>query len=429
VIAMLTGAARGPQAADGSRSRVREAVGVLPLVLLYFAICVIADPGPHPVRDEPALLAVAERLLDGQLVPSGRVLDPRAYLWHGPGLVVLLAPLVALELPLAVIRLIEPLLLSAAVLLFHRLLRERLAPRPALAWTYALGLYVPFFAVLPEIHKEPVAVLLVVAGMLALTRGLASGRRMPFVFAGLALGALAMVRLEYGWVAFALLAVAVGAWVRRRRSASARRLVLAAAVAVAACLPWLAYTYHLTGRPMYWGSSSGLSLFWMSPTVPGETGTWQEPAAVEHDPALAQLRPFFRHVATLHPVASDDALRERALDNIRARPLLYVRNIVANVGRLFFAWPTRPQLSVRRIGANVIFNGLLLGVVAWAAAAAWRRRLSLPPQTVPIVLFAALGIAIHLPVSASPRMLLPLVPALVWFAAQVLSRPAGARGA
>ena len=402
----------------------------MPLLVLYAVVCAVAQPGSDPVRDEPALLAAAHRLLDGQFAPAVPTLDPRAYLWHGPGLIAVLAPLLGLDLPLTAIRFVDPLLLGVAVLLFHRLLRGLLPARPALAFTYAFGLYVPFFSVLPEIHKEPLAVLLVVAGMLALTRGLTSGRRAPLVGAGAAFGALAMVRLEYGWVAILLLALAAATWALRRHAATPRRLTAVAAIAVALCVPWLAFTYHRTGKALYWGTSSGLSLFWMSPTQPGETGSWHEPASVFDDPQLTAFRPLFAHVARLDPVASDIALRAAASRNVRAHPWRYARNVAANVTRLFFAWPMRPQLSATRIAANVLFNAPLLAAVVWAAAVLWRRRRV--PGTLAIAAFGALGLAVHLPPSASPRMLLPLVPVLLWLVAQafaVRDQPAVARAA
>jgi hypothetical protein len=418
--------ARGGHRRVRGGAAVREALRLAPLAVLYVVVCALAQPGSAPVRDEPALLAAAARLLDGQLVPAGEVLDPRAYLWHGPGLVGLLAPLVALDLPLPAIRFVEPVLLGCAVLLFHRLLRVRLPPRPALAWTYALGIYVPFLSVVPQVHKEPLAIVLVVAGMLALTRALEGGGWPSVTGAGLALAGLTMVRQEYGWVVLALLAAAL-AYAARRRGAAARALLAVAAVAVAGCLPWLAYTYHLTGQPLYWGSSSGLSLFWMSPTVPGETGQWHEPSDVPTDPALAGVRPLFRRVQALHPVEADRLLRERAIANIRARPGDYARNLVANVGRLVFSAPMRPSLGPLSIATYGVFNVLLLAGVGWAAAVLWRHRRHVPPETGPLALFAGLAVLVHLPPSASPRMLLPVVPVLVWLIAQAAARGAPPR--
>jgi 4-amino-4-deoxy-L-arabinose transferase-like glycosyltransferase len=392
------------------------AAALAPLVVAYLVAAVIGQPGPEGVRDEPALLAAAQRLLDGWLAPPGTDPDQRAYLWHGPGLVALLAPLVALDVPLPVIRLGGAVLLGAAVLLFHRLLRRRLPPRPAVVWTCAFGLYLPFFAVLPTIQKEPLAILLVVVGMLALTHGLQTGRRWPLAAAGIALAALAMVRFEYGWVAIALLGLAALRWAARRVPRR-RRLAAAAALAVLALVPWLVYTHDLTGQPLYFGSSSGLSLFWMSPTLPGETGQWHSPVRVFKDPALAPYRPLFRRLDEVHPLESDLVLRRRAVANIRARPGVYARNVAANVSRLFFWTPVRSRRTPLGMAVLVVSNGLLLAGSLWAGRALWRRRRELPPEAGPFCAFAVLAIAVHLPVAASPRMLLPVVPVLVWLIA------------
>lgn len=402
----------------GRRTPTPSVLLIAPLLVLYLVVCAVAQPGSIPVRDEPDLLAAAARMARGHLVPVEYSIDPRSYLWHGPGLVALLAPLVALGLPLRVIRFVDPILLAGAALVFHRLLRRHLNRRPALWWTYAFGLYVPSLAVVPEIHKEPLAILLVVTGMLALSVGLESGRRLPLVAAGACLGALAMVRLEYGWVTFALLGLAGAGWAARRRSVIAPRLVAVAGVASILCLPWLAFTYHLTGKPAYWGSSSGLSLYWMSPTEPGETGEWHSPRSVPDDPALAAVRPFFARVSTLDPVSSDLVLRRHAVANIRARPGRYAENLAANLSRLFFSIPTRPWTSLTRVASDVAFNLALLAAVGWALVALRRRRAWAPPETAPFVAFACLAVVVHLPVSASPRMLLPVVPPLLWLVAQ-----------
>lgn len=400
-----------------ARLRRRASAGgtlrLAPVVLLYVAVGTLAQPGAEAVRDEPALLAAVERLLDGRLAGAGSDPDQRAFLWHGPGLVVLLAPLVALGLPLETMRLLGPLLLGAAVVLFHRLLRRRMAPRPALLWTLTFGLYAPSLVVLGTLQKEPLAILLVVAGMLLLSDGLETGGRLRLAGAGLALAALAMVRLEYGWVALALLLLAAVRLAAAPRRRAPRRLAAVALVAVLACVPWLAYTYEKTGEPLYWGSSGGLSLFWMSPTVEGETGQWHSPVRVYRDPALSAYRPLFRRLDEVHPLASDLVLRRRAIENIRERPALYLRNLGANVLRLFFWAPMRSERPVALVAGSVLFNGALLLALAWAARRLWRRRGDLPPETAPLALFAALAIAVHIPVSASPRMLLPVVPVLV----------------
>ncbi|HEV2753303.1 MAG TPA: hypothetical protein VGV36_05645, partial [Solirubrobacteraceae bacterium] len=130
------------------------------------------------------------------------------------------------------------------------------------------------------------------------------------------------------------------------------------------------------------------------------------------------------------PVARDLALREAAVANIRDDPPAYARNLAANASRLFFLWPMEPPRRALVVAGAVVFNGALLAGAVWAGRRLWRRRGVLPPETLSFALFAALGLGVHLPPSAQPRMLLPLVPVLGWLiaVAAVTSRPAATTG-
>jgi len=405
------------------------ALRLLPLLLLYLAVCAIGQPGPEPVRDEAFLLSyVRDYVLTGAYIDPGAVADRRMFLWHGHGLPLVLAAPVALGLPLGALRFTGPLLLWGALLAFHALVDPRLGPRRALAATYALGLYAPFATVLMAVHKEPLAILAVVLALLGLARGLGEqGRWWHLAGAGGALGALTMVRLEYGWVLMALLGAALAWWALRRPAPVARRLAAVCALALVLCVPWLAHTHAITGRVAYWGTSAGLSLYWMSPTTPGATGTWHRPEAVAGETALRAHRPLFASLPA-DPVARDLALRRVAVANVRAHPLAYARNLGANASRLFFLWPMEPPRRAPVVASAVVFNGALALGVMWAGRRLWRRRRTLPPETLAFVLFAALGIGVHVPPSAQPRMLLPLVPVLAWLIALAAgaTRPAPA---
>jgi len=79
--------------------------------------------------------------------------------------------------------------------------------------------------------------------------------------------------------------------------------------------------------------------------------------------------------------------------------------------------------------ALVIWNGTLLAVCAVAARALWRDPRRRPPELGPIVVLLALAFAVHLPFSAQPRMLFPLVPLLIWVCAHALGGGAPGGGA
>lgn len=406
-----------------------EIAWLMPLLPLWIAAGMLSSNDVAAAGDEGPFLRYAMNLVHGGYATPGTS-DATQFLWHGPGLPGLLAPLVALGAPLPLMRLTGPLLLFLAIVLFHRLLRARLSRGWALAGAWMMGCYVPFGEVVGPLHKEPLALVLLVGTMLATTRYLDHGRLRHLLLAGLALAALAMTREEFGWVIVVLLGCAAVWHVVRRSSVSARTLRICG-VAFLGCLPWLVYTYSLTGRLFYWGNAGGLSLYWMAPHA-HQLGAWHSVNSVFSQPSLASFRPFFRHVEALPPLQRDSAFQHAAIVGIMGDPAGYARNLLANVARSFVAAPISNQVPLVAVLLEAAFSLPLL--VALARSMRWlagRRRL-LRPETVPFALFGLLGFLIHVPPSSEPRLLLPLVPVALWFvvhAAAARSARAPSRGA
>lgn len=418
------------QRADSNRAAERPSWAVVrltPLLGAYLLVWAISAAG-HSTGDEGPFLGAARRLLDGSYVLIGSM-DGTKYLWHGPGLPALISPLVALGASLTVIRLLGPLLLFAAVVLFYRLLRLRLSRRAALIGAYALGLYGPMYEGITPLQKEPLALVVSVIALYATARYVSEGRGRYLALAGLALGGLAMTRLEYGSVIAALLAVAAIWWLVARarqgadspRARTARRWTLVCGVGMLCCMPWLAYTYSVTHHLFYWGNSSGIQLYWMSSPAPGQLGEWHASHTVFADPRLAAYRPLFHHLATLSPLQRDLELRHVALVQAVGHPAKYALNMLANLSRMFFGFPFSFTLSASVIIGLVVFNGALVGGLIATAVSLRRTRHSLPPEARPFLWFAALGFAIHLFPSAEPRFLIPLIPVPVWLMAHALN--------
>jgi hypothetical protein len=383
--------------------------------------------GGSSVGDEGPFLAAAHRLLHGQYALVG-AMDGTKFLWHGPGLPALISPLVAIGAPLSVIRLLGPLLLFAAVVVFYRLLRLRLSRRIALIGAYALGLYAPMYEGVTSLQKEPLALLMSLLALYGTARYVAEGGRRHLLLAGLALGGLAMTRLEFGWVITALLAGAVSWWLvarfrngaRSRRALGARRWALVCGVGMLACVPWLAYTYSITHHLFYWGNSGGISLYWMSSPASGQLGQWHASHTVFADPRLTVYRPLFHHLATLSPLQRDLTLRHLAVVQALGHPAKYALNLLANVSRMLFGVPFSFRLSAPVIAALAVFNGAVLGGLLASVVALRRARRSLPPEAVPFLWFAGLALVIHLLPSAEPRFLIPLIPVPAWVIAHSL---------
>jgi 4-amino-4-deoxy-L-arabinose transferase-like glycosyltransferase len=395
----------------------RELLLLLPLLAVYLAAVAFF---PHHGDDEASYVTLAKRLTHGTYVTGDQnaLLDANPAspdLWFGPGLPGALAPLVAIEAPLWVLRLTGPVFLFLAMLLLYVLARDRWGERTARVATYAVGLYPPFWALLSNLHSEALAILFTTAAMLGIARYLDRGGVVWFAVGSVALAGLALTRVAYGWV-LTLSLIVLAAWWLVRRSRAASRVALMLAAALVLCLPWLAYTHAKTGRMFVWGNSGSLSLYWMSSPYKGDLGDWQQGNAVFTDPALAPHRPFFASLRGLTLAQQDTRIEHRAVRNIVHHPGKYAENVAANVSRLFFNTPySRTQEQ-----ANDLFyalsNALVIGAVVLSLLVLLPRWRELPPETGPFLVLALAAFGFHALLAAYPRMLMPLVPFVGWFA-------------
>jgi hypothetical protein len=191
-------------------------------------------------------------------------------------------------------------------------------------------------------------------------------------------------------------------------------------------VPWLAYTYSVTDRPFLWGTSGSLSAYWMSSPYPSDKGDWHCATDVFSEDWLAPHRVFFRAHADESPTEQNRALERRAFEQIRDHPGAYAGNLAANASRMLFNVPYSKRGFEARSLAFVLPGLALVGLLALALARLSRARERLLPETVPFALFAAASFAIHLPISAYTRMLIPMMPLLAWLIVVALGRGDGA---
>jgi 4-amino-4-deoxy-L-arabinose transferase-like glycosyltransferase len=393
----------------------RELALLLPLLALYLAAWAFFPARPD---DEASYVVLAERITDGYYVTGddNAILDQAPAspdLWFGPGLPALLAPLVAFDAPLSALRLTSVVVLFAAVLLFYMLARERWGPRAGVVAAYALGLYVPFLGLLSNLHSEVLAVLCVVVGMLGLARFIERRGLGWLVLGSVGLAGLALTRVAYGWVLSVALVLLLGWWlVRRSRSSGRAAAVLALALAL--CIPWLAYTHAKTDRLFVWGNSGSLSLYWMASPYEGDLGDWHQAHLVFTDPALRPHRAFFESLRGLTLAEQNAEIEREARRNIVDHPDEYVENVAANVSRMLFNAPYSRTLQQTNDLFYALPNAILLGALVLCVLVLVPRRRVLPPETGVYALLGTTAFALHALVAAYPRMLAPIVPLLVW---------------
>ncbi len=237
---------------------------------------------------------------------------------------------------------------------------------------------------------------------------------------------LLMVGLGYG-IAYFILKTR-----RNPMQIKVRKLLFVWCIAFATILPYLIYTYSITGRIFYFGNSGGMSLYWMSTPIEHEFGDWTNEKFTFHCDSWRPCNAEFfakNHqkdidfVNQFKGVEKDDAYKKLAFENIRNYPKKYVQNCVANIGRLFFGQP----YSYYYQGVGLVFyvllpNSIILTLML-VCLPLWLynfKKCRAEINFLTVFLFIYLFVSVFL--SAYPRQFFVIVPGILMWVVYILSK-------
>lgn len=398
--------------------RSRPFLLFLPFLALYTVIILILSKD-ELIIDEPSYLGYVSNLLNGFYSPPPPDID----LWHAPGYPILITPFVAVGAPLLLIKMLNAIFLYLAVVIFYKLMEKLVSPKMALYASIVLGCYWLAWKGLPVIMTETFVFFLVTAIAYTAFKTFHEGKHTYLL--GFLLGYLTLTRFLFGYVLLAGLLLSILIWIWKRKQ-SYKKSMIVFAFAMIVTLPWLIYTWSLTGRVLYWGNAGGTTLYWMSNPNEGEWGEWfntqLEPnesidgnVPDAHERLEANHRQVINEIIKHRGVERDDAYKQKAFENIRNHPGKYVKNWVANVGRLLFNYP----MSYRKQGIgtylNMIPNMFLVVAMVFLFIPSWRLRKQIPFFIKFLLLFAFIYFAASTLISGTIRMFYILFPILaVW---------------
>jgi hypothetical protein len=400
----------------------------LPFLLLYLAIAALGHRDLME-GDEGRYFSYAQNLLHGYYSPPGEV-----YLWNGPGYPLVLVPLLAMHLPLIAGTLLNAVFQYLSVVFLFKALNLLVKRKTALLFTLFWACYYVAFKELSLWLTEPLVNLLVCLFLYHGAAALVDKRKnwWSAIFSGLAFGYLVLTKVLLGYVLLLLLVV-FACILLFRRTMKLKKVVLLLAVAFLVNLPFLFYTWQLTGRMFYWANIGGMVLYWASTPVEGEFGDWNDDhftAYCGFDPNMPCNAELFakNHQADYDSiyqytgVQRDDAFRKIAIRNIRQHPAKYLRNCIANGGRLFFGFPfsytyNRVQ-NVWRVPAGAAVLFLLMFSIVLSLINLKRLPFVIGFFSAVVLLYIGASLA----VSAYQRLLTVAVPLIIVWAAYLFER-------
>ncbi|OCX51081.1 hypothetical protein BEL04_20410 [Mucilaginibacter sp. PPCGB 2223] len=401
--------------------------------LLYYVYIILHNRQHGMHGDELRYINFADHLIHGFYSPPW----PFVNLWNGPGYPLILTPFAWWHIsPLYQALMNAPFLYLAVVFLYRSLC---LVCKPAIALTLCvlLAIYPNALAMLALVYTETFTTLLVSMFIYTTLMYYVAGKKNYDLIAGLIFGYLVLTKIIFGYVIIICTIVLAFAFVWKKRAVYAKSIKIFG-IAFVITLPYLFYTWHITGRLFYWGNSGGMSLYWMSTPYDDEYGDWKVPdlsntqyprsyKSAEADSLLkvhhAKDMAFIKKQTNY--IAQDDRYKELAIQNIKQHPVKFIKNCINNISRMLFNFPYSYSFQDAGIGRSIVIGSSIVwaGIIAIIISLLNWRSIAFG---IKFLLFAtAIYLLLSTVLSAYPRQLDVVVPVLfVWFGylAQRLNR-------
>jgi len=377
-------------------------------------------------------LQFAHNILNGYYSPP----FPNIDLTNGPGYPLILAPFLFFSAPITFLILINAFFYYLSVVFLYKSLAEFVSFKLSLWLSIFWGLYYNAYQELVQLMTEVFTCFLITLIIYALVKVFQCAKnRLNIFLSGVFIGYLALTKIIFGYVLICLLFASLIFWVISS-SSNLKRIVVILSIGFFFTIPYLLYTYNLTGKILFWGTPGNDSLYWMSTPFKNEYGNWYGEFEIPRSQKeIDNSFPGYLDSLKLHHqqdyekifVYKDALKREEvykaiAIDNIRSHPLKYLENCFSNVGRLLFSFPYSYSIESNRTLLRLPLNGSLVLISLFCLIPTffnWKK-IFFPIKF--IMFFLALYLGASILVSTQIRMFTVIVPMLLFWIGYILQR-------
>jgi len=401
-------------------------IRLLPLLFIYVAVVLLYSPR-ELAGDEYRYLRYANNLANGFYTDRE---NPE--LENGPIYPLLLSPLVYFDAPLISLRLVNSLLLFFGVIYYYNILRLYLKKKPAILFTYLVALYPLTLQLVPRLYSESLTFFLVSAACFHFCYSFKKPSRLwlQFALVSFYLALLILTKVLFAYVTVVCCLLLLVKFLFFKSPEKSLRTAALCIAAITLCIPYLSYTYYLTGKVFSWGTGGGAILYWKTSPFPEEFGNWhkldtlassidvrcQNPEAIKYHLAINEA------IQPLSYVERDEWLRERAVENLKNYPDRYVINTAASLGRLFFSYPYSYSAQKLSTYYYILPNMFLFVISVFSAIAGLLRYRLIPWEMRALFGLSAIYIGGICLLNGIPRHLLPVFPIIILLNAFIITR-------
>jgi hypothetical protein len=395
-------------------------VFLLPFMFLYVVI-ILMKQNPQLLGDETRYVMFTKNLMHGFYSPPA----PHINLMNGPGYPLLLLPFMALKIPFIWAKLLNAIFQYLALVFLYKSISLKVNPKYALGFTIFLGFCYSSYYYLTVLLTESLSLFLISTFVYLFLKGSIYKSPKLFIVAGLVLGFLGLVKVIFGYVLIVIFVLTLSNWLIQKKRQHLKIRILIPVAGLLIMLPYIVYTYNLTGRIFSWGSVGASNLYWMSTPERYEYGGWNNdaftanPEGPEKEMGTVLLKKYhqfdYQLAESRNGLEQGDVLKDIAKKNILNHPTKYLKNWFSNLHRLFFGFPGNYTFEVPL--TKIWYFAIVFVMLAYGSILtilSWRR---IKSEIWFLMLFAMVYFAGSTLVSALNRQLIIMLPLLfVWIA-------------
>jgi hypothetical protein len=420
----------------------------LPFLVLYLVVVLIYAKNEN-TGDEIRYLNYAHNLTQGYFSLSYPYID----LGNGPGYPLILMPFVAFKIPLIYLKLLNGVFYYFSVIFFYKSLQRIVPLKFVLVFSIIWALYPNTFEelpyTLPEVFASSLIPIFIFFVLRSFENGSSKKSKYYLLVSGLIFGYLVLTKPIFGYVLWFMIGGILLLWILKRKATNYRTAFILLMISFFTTIPYIGYTYSLTGKLFYLSSFGGNNLYWMTTPYEGEYGEYftypfvnlpdripgsKELIAQHHNKDFEKLleNPEVRKaniledstvmMNVLYGTTQDNLLRKIAYKNIKSHPLKFLQNCISNAGRMIFNYPGSYVLQKPSTLKRLPVNGTLLVFCFFCFFLTiynWKNIL-FPIRF--LLFFSFLYFGGSLLGSAEPRMFTIIVPVLLVWIAYILKR-------
>jgi hypothetical protein len=420
---------------------------LLPFLLFAIAVVLFVSNNEN-YGDEIRYLDYASNLTKGYFSNPYPYID----LGNGPGYPLILTPFVASHAPVIILKLLNPVFYYFSIVFIFRSLKILVPFKFAVVVTFIWALYPNLLSelphVLPEIFASSLVAVIIFCSLSGLRKDAGIKEYKFLLLAGIAFGFLILTKPIFGYVLLTMYCGIFLFWMLKIKNTNYKKTIILLSIAFIVTIPYLIYTYQLTGKMFYWSSFGGNNLYWMSTPFKGEYGEYyrypfrQMPYAIEgsvdslkkhHDKDFEEMlkNPEVRKANIINGkivfdlsngIAQDDLLKEIALKNIKSHPLKFIENCISNVGRILFNYPASYTLQKPSTLGRLPINGTLIVVVIFCFIPTLLNWTKLDFSIRFLLIFGLIYFGGSLFGSADTRMITKIVPVILIWISYILNK-------